>query len=439
MKTKTLLWSVVSILIIGLVAAAVWWLRRPQVITFSDDSKVTLLGVDYGKLHVPPNVKATAVSTNRALLQRSGSSFVTDDDTLVVWVRQQYDSQQWHNFQYYLYDKSGTVCVGASGMNSDIRGRQNNRVIGVQFSAFPRRQGKFLMGIQENGNGSQEMAEQKFFISNPARGSFTKWAAEPLPATKVDDDLSVTLTRLVFGADTTYNRNQDNADDPVNKGVQATLDVSRNGKPVTNWQPVSIVTSDATGNRINGSANNQWQGNDDVAAYQWGLWPDEPAWKIKFEFSQQSDFAGNELWTVQNIPLLPGRQQEMWNNGGRRPTDAAAFAENDLNGFHLKIFPAKQFTDAGPNSNPQGGLFIQTDPELPGGMHLTLVSLTDNQASNIERWDYGAYRNNNVTTYRYGLRDITGATNLNLTLALHKSRFVEFTAKPEKAAAAAAH
>ena len=42
-----------------------------------------------------------------------------------------------------------------------------------------------------------------------------------------------------------------------------------------------------------------------------------------------------------------------------------------------------------------------------------------------------------VTTYRYGLRDLAGATNLNLTLALHKSRFVEFTAKPEKAAAAA--
>jgi len=33
------------------------------------------------------------------------------------------------------------------------------------------------------------------------------------------------------------------------------------------------------------------------------------------------------------------------------------------------------------------------------------------------------------------LQNIAGATNLNLTIALHKSRFVEFTAKPEKAAA----
>jgi hypothetical protein len=41
-------------------------------------------------------------------------------------------------------------------------------------------------------------------------------------------------------------------------------------------------------------------------------------------------------------------------------------------------------------------------------------------------------------TFNYGLRDVGGATNLNLTIALHKSRFVEFTAKPEKAPAAPA-
>jgi hypothetical protein len=63
----------------------------------------------------------------------------------------------------------------------------------------------------------------------------------------------VTLTRSwSFGADTSYNRNQDNADDPVNKGVQAVLQVQRNGQPVTNWQPVSVETSDATGNHVSG-------------------------------------------------------------------------------------------------------------------------------------------------------------------------------------------
>jgi hypothetical protein len=441
MKIKILILSIVLVLIIGLGAGAFWWMRQPQVVTFGDDSKLTLLAVDYGKRHVPPVVKATATTTGKTPaarpVRRGGGTFTTPTDTLVLWVRQEYDSQQYHNFQYYISDKANTACVETYGRNYG-NNRQGNEVVAVQIDSFPRRQGKFIVRVQENGNGGQEMSDKKFVISNPARGSFAKWTAEPLPATKEDGDLAVTLTKLVFGAGTPYQRDQDNADDPVNKGVQATFQVSRNGKPVTTWQPVSIVTSDATGNSVGGGPNCQWNGDEDVTTYQWGLWSDEPAWKIKLEFSQQSDFSPQELWTVQNIPFQPARQQDMWNYGGRNQTNGAAFAETDLNGVHLKIYQAKQFTDVNQNSNPQGGLYIQTNPDLPEGMRMTLLSMTDDQGNNVEHWDYGQYRNNNISTYRYGLRDVLGATNLNLTIALHKSRFVEFTAKPEKASAAAA-
>jgi len=439
MKIKILLWSVASIFIIGLAAGAYWWLRRPQVITFSDDSKVTMLAVEYGKRHAPPTVKASTTSTNKAPVRRGGS-FTTTNDTLVVWVRLEYDSKQYHYFQLYAYDKAGTACVGSSITHYANTGRRNgNDLVGIEFSAFPRRQGKFLLGVQEQSNGGMEMADQKFTIRNPAPGSFTGWAAEPLPATQEDDDLSVTLTRLVFGADMPYQSDQDNADDPVNKGVQAVFQVQRNGKTVSNWQPVSVVTTDATGNRVSGGPNTQWNGDEATMTYQFGLWPDEPAWKIKFEFSQQSDFADNELWAVQNIPVQPGRQRD-FNTIARNSRTNAAVAETDLGGVHLKIFPAKQFTDAGQNNYMQGGLTIQADPALPDGVRMTLVKLTDDQTNDVTYFDYGMMRNaagaNAATTYRYGLRDIDGITNLNLTLALHKSRFVEFTAKPEKAAAA---
>jgi hypothetical protein len=448
MKTKTILWSVVSILIIGVAAAAVWWLRRPQVITFSDDSKLTLLSVEYGRRHAPPTVKASTTSTNKAPARRGGSSFTTSNDTLVVWVRQEYDSKQYHYFQFYAYDKAWTACVGNSMTHYANTGRRNgNDIVGIEFNAFPRRQGKFLVGVQEQSNGGQEIADQKFVISNPARGPFTKWTAESLPAVKEDDDLSVTLTRLVFGADTPYQRNQDNPDDPVNKGVQAAFQVQRNGKTAGNWQPVSVETSDATGNQTSwnwspngGMPGPQWNDNEGSMTYQYGLWPDEPAWKIKFEFSQQSDFAANELWTVQNIPLQPGRQRD-FNTNARNSRTNAVVAETDLNGAHLKIFPAKQFTDVGQNNYMQGGLTIQVDPALPDGMRMTLVKLTDDQMLDVGTYDYGMMRSvtggTTVSTYRFALRDISGATNLNLTLALHKSRYVEFTAKPEKAAAVA--
>ena len=41
MKTKIILGSVFLILLLGIAAGAYWWLSRPQVITFSDDAKVT--------------------------------------------------------------------------------------------------------------------------------------------------------------------------------------------------------------------------------------------------------------------------------------------------------------------------------------------------------------------------------------------------------------
>ena len=63
------------------------------------------------------------------------------------------------------------------------------------------------------------------------------------------------------------------------------------------------------------------------------------------------------------------------------------------------------------------------------------AKLTDDQNNDIGFWENSYNQNRNTTVDQCQLRDVLGATNLNLTLALHKSRFVEFTAKPEKAPA----
>ena len=93
MKTKILLWSVVSILILGLAAGAFWWLSRPQVITFSDDSKVTLLA---GGIWQAPRAAIGNQAGPGARGGARGNSFTTDKDTLVIWVREQYDTKQYH-------------------------------------------------------------------------------------------------------------------------------------------------------------------------------------------------------------------------------------------------------------------------------------------------------------------------------------------------------
>src|SRR5215469_17622711 len=103
MKMKILVWTVVVVFVLVVISGAVWYSMRPQVITFDDGNKLTLLAVDYGKKHVSPvTKKATTTPTNM----------------LFLWVRQQHDPNQYSYFQYYLYDKAGTACVTGMGGNN---------------------------------------------------------------------------------------------------------------------------------------------------------------------------------------------------------------------------------------------------------------------------------------------------------------------------------
>lgn len=430
MKIKVVLGVVVAIIFAAIVTGAVWWELRKQVITFDDGSELTLLGADYGRQHKSPEINVAG-----GVLR--SHSIDTSNNTLVVWIHLKFPSKAWRNFQYYVYDKANTACV-ANSIENNSNTRSQNQIVGVQFDAFPRRQSSFYLRVQENSNDGQEMADQKFVVSNPAQGPFMNMTGALLPDTEEDGTFSATLKKLVAHAKMPFMRNNDADDtDPINQGVQATFGVKINGTNADNWQPVSIETSDGTGNSITGWLNGQQQGDDYVASYQYGLWTDEPAWKLRVEFSKQSDFNDDELWTVPGIPAQASRYRDFWS--GRRGTTAKAkttapFAETDLGSYHLSIFPVKQFTDMA-NSNPQGGLTVEVDPAPAAGMRLTLVKFTDDQGDDIQHWDYGSTDTRKGILYRYGLQDLQGGTNFNLTIAFHKSHFVEFTAKPEIATA----
>ena len=413
MKTKTWLWIVVSVLA---AAGAVWWLWRPQTFTLNDGTKLKLVGVEYGKHHKFPGERYKV------------SAYDGTNDTLYVWIEQKHKGNDWPNYQIFVCDKSATACVGAYSQNARQLRRGGEGMVGILLDAFPRRQGKFYLRVLEwNPQNGRQTIKNGFVISNPARGHFPAWFPDPLPNTQVDDDLSVTLTRLEFGAKSPFTRNPNAKNDPMNKGVLAAFHIQQNGTTATNWQPARGETSDATGNHVTGWCNSHWEDDEEVTLYQYGLWPDEPAWKLRFEFSRTSGFHADELWTVQYVPLEPGCQQDLWNFVRRDQTNSA-FAETTLNGFHLKLFPAIKFTDQ-PNMRGaiEGGLVVQTDLPLDE-MRLTLVNATDDQGHEIKSMNWGWSDND----YRFGLRELGSARSLNLTLALHRSRFVEFTAKPTK-------
>ena len=491
MKTKVVLWSVILVLLLGLAAGGYWRMKRPQVITFSDGCKLILLGVDYGKHHtvpggkLPPAPAMPATATDSFVRRNDNGTFTTPEDMLVVWLRAKYDDNpnQYRNY-LAIYDKAGAACARAIGRNMSSN-EQGDEILTFQFYAFPRRESKLYLRAQREttkggaviGNGSQEIADDKFVISNPAvNKSFPKWTPEPMPDKQSDGDLAVTLTKLVSGADMPYKRNRDNPDDALNKGVQVAFRVERSGKTVTNWQPVSVRTTDATGNRtgidygVIGGSPVQWNGDEGTLTIGGGLWPDEPAWKLRIRMTQRSDFSADEEWTAQNIPVVLANHQNF--NGYTEavmsrgdnfvltgivsvtnsppPTPCA---EADLNGHHIKVFPAALFTNmqqdlpANPmRTLPEFGLMVQIQPVVASyfmlldetqppdnAINVSLAKVTDGQGREIQSVSsYLNYTNNASSIYWFNLRDIGGVTNINATIALHKSRFFEFTVKPEK-------
>jgi hypothetical protein len=434
---KIILWSVISVLVVGIAVLAIWWLRRPQIITLSDGSKLTLLGVDFGRHHKFPKVK----TTGRLMGGGGPASFDTTNNTLVVWILSEHKPNQYANYQVMAYDKAATACVANWSRNSR-QIKNGMEIMGVQLDAFPRRDSKIYLRIMSWGQRGQQVAKSQFVISNPARGPFEKWNPEPLPDTQSDGDLDVTLTKLVAGSPSPYNRgNGAQRNDPVNKCVQLDFDAQQKGQSATNWRPVQVETSDATGNYIKGWINDYRQnGEKDGYFYQPGLWPDEPAWKVRLEFSRTSGFDDDELWSVTNLPVRAGIQQDMQNswswgnqmNSGRAP---AAFAETTINGVHVKLFPAIQYASQnqfqGGNSKVVG-IIIKTDPDAESaGMRMTPLNMTDDQGRALNNqgssWGGGNYQ------YEFG--EPRNVQSVNVTIALHRSRFVEFTVKPQKAAA----
>ena len=433
---KIILWSIVSLVVAGLAVNAFLWLHKTQTITLADGTKLTLLGVEYGKHH-----KFPAVKTKSGVRRNYGggpSSFDTTNATLVVWILQETKgNNQRYSWQPLIYDRAETACVQSWPRNWNQAG-VNRQVAAAQLDAFPRHDRKFFLRVQSWDNHGQRVSKEQFVISNPARvASSPKWTPESLPDTQSDGDLDVTLTKLVTGVQSPYNRgNGVPRNDPSTKGVQLDFDVQQKGQSATNWSPVRVVTSDATGNSVQGWINAfNMNGQESGYFYREGLWPDEPAWKLRLEFSRTSGFGNDEIWAVNDVPVQPGTQQDagnLWGNFGRTKP---AFAEATVNGIHVKLFPAIQYSDPNNGGAQAVSFYLKTDPDPEAeGMRLTVLQADDDQGRDLQSrgssWGGGNYQYEYVNT--------RSAKALNLTFAIHKSRFVEFTAKPAKADVAAA-
>jgi hypothetical protein len=322
-----------------------------------------------------------------------------------------------------IVDDDGSTFDAASDANT--LNEPGEVIQGWIFKAFPRRQKKVRCRFVYKATAGNYVSAVEMEIPNPAPGPHPQWRPEPLPAIKQDGDLSVTLLEFVSG----LHHEQDV--EPKNQWywigretTRALFQVEQTGREHPPWKLQSLSIADATGNSWKASLEdppNPPAGQKLFAEFVDPLWPSEPAWKLRVEFSRTNGFAPDELWTLADVPV-PATNQEV--------TLDISHETNTTMLYILKIRG-----DGAEMTEPFRSLASTRTVSLVVGFkstdhRLALVSVVDDQGRMIPfRRQFPSYDD----FYSFGLDVPEGATTVNATFAIHRSRFVEFTAKPRQA------
>jgi RNA polymerase sigma factor (sigma-70 family) len=450
---KTMTWLKIKFAIVigtavllagGMATVAISQTSASNTITLNDGTKLTLLGVTTGIQQMAPGYENL----------RTANRLYTPNKPSMLWIKSENASNQSSTYEIVVYDKAKTACVNLEkSTGSHVSAGVD--IQGFILEAFPRWDKEFIVRVRPYRG---KFSQGQFIVSNPAPVTeVTNWIADPLPATKSDGNLEVTLAKLVAGATTPSwaGGSLMPTNDPVNQCVHLNFDFRQNGQSTTNWDPWPVQTTDAAGNwsrgliydyptngvrRIWGRMINganipppEHYGMDGYY-YQPGLWPDKP-WKVRLEFIQRSGFSDDEMVTFTNVPVKSGTKQDMddewsaWDVG--KTNFPFTITSATVKGVHLKLLPPLMFTNVNSTGNPKDvSIIIGADPDFnPKGMNLTVVSATDDQGRDL--WHpFGVPWAGHYSIEIARVDD--DVKSVNLTLALHKSRFVEFTVNPSR-------
>jgi hypothetical protein len=214
-------------------------------------------------------------------------------------------------------ERMETVATGVSSARP-IRG---HRIGPLALPTYPRR-GRTIR-IQPVSYARPAEPVEPRVVANPTPGPFPVWKPEPLPATRRDGPLLVTLRRF---------RAVSLAADVQACWARAELEVElrEGGKSAAQaWAIERLGVTDATGNRWD--FPDSWQDpftelmlwSDPVGRGRRRVWlrplglPDEAAYRLRLELTRRAGFPPEELWTLRDVPI-PASKQVV--NLGRRRT-----------------------------------------------------------------------------------------------------------------------
>lgn len=365
-------------------------------------------------LAIPENVSVpTAI--------RSFSRTEPDPNTPVLWVTHpgRPASQQaalfgGPNAEWAVIDTRGSERLITGDW---MRYAPNNayQVSSIGLRTYPRRSPWIRLRRYNDRFGAGRKSVADFAVRNPYPGPYPQWKAEPPPCVVKEPDLECRLLAFRNGVATTPRSWQ---------GWSPTFDAAteidiavRTAPEAERWRAVDVAYIDATGNVYDRHRYGFTRPAGQATRLHWsGVLPyDEDAWKVRVELARTaaSRFRPAELWTVSGIPVPDwGKTSDLWSHTAT------------LDGVKMRLRSLERATPS------KLSVFLETD--LPGH-ELTLVRLVDDRGREVLRrpeWNFPNRTTLGWSTYEFAFDIRGGAKTLTATLAFHKTRFVEFLAKP---------
>jgi hypothetical protein len=402
-----------------------------QVCQLPDGSILKLEAVSYGRQHhfvsgpwwrrllvrlLPPSLRglvSQATPVDRAI----------DSNTLIFWISRDGPTRAPVSF-------SRAVVFDERGRELDVSVPtdphwESGEVRDWLIPVFPRRAHRIGLRIFQRVGPGPSAPVAEFVVANPAPGRYPTWRPEPVPITRRDGDLAVTLTQIITGL-----KENGPVRPPWSRGegiwTCATACLSQNDRPTGEWQVIWMSLSDATGN-VNepiGFDRSPVVG-ERHGIFLGSLWPDESAWKVRVECTRTARFAPSDLWTVRGLAVA--------RNGAMTESNATAARH----GVTLRLVGM-----FGGRTHPKGDQFFQqtdlTHVEVEAvsppdalrigkGFQLSLPRATDDRGRPVLRSQVWITSSGQ---YNFELEPAAGAKTVNLTFAVAKSRFIQFIARP---------
>jgi hypothetical protein len=409
-------WSAFGILLLVAGAVLFFWRSNETSIghtaTFSDGTTFTLKDVNYGTEHRLHGgglrerlIKLLPQKWARRYVSRQGVMTSTKP-TVTLWFEQIGTGPPVGDPHIVVCDETG---FGVWGVHTSMPlGPTGNRLTAFMCDSWPRRDRYFTVRVYESiKHWGEAKPIGEFKVRNPTPGKYSQWIAEPFPITRRQGDLSVTLLDLVSDVGSGSLRHQW-AGNPIRSRTRADFHIKQNDQLTTEWGVISTESSDATGNLIDRWGGSGQDGDITVAELQPHPWPAESAWKLRVGVSRKSNFDAAELWTLR-VPLS---DEHVTNR---------VLIETNLQGTVLSY--------AGQRPRPGHGLlgnrpFYFHVPKPQTGYVITFVKAKDQDGRPAVLENYWQ----SPTERIFGLTVNTNSKSLDLTVALHRTRYFEFVA-----------